>query len=714
MYDYTLVSSDDMVNWTDHGEVFNVRENTDWAWLAYAPAAIARNGKVYLYFPNGASNIGVAVADRPQGPFTDPLGGPLVSSSTPGVSNKVAWIFDPAVFIDDDGQAYLYFGGGGEYNGENLAGIRLNEDMISVSGSAVTIPARNSFEAAFVHKHDGKYYFSYSTDFSEGSARIDYLMSDNPLTGYDYKGVVLDNPSLDGRNINTYNNNHASIIEFQDNWYIFYHDRRLSGETYFRNVSVDLLSYSSDGTMNQTTVTSEGPEQIKYLNPLDTIQAETINLQSGVKTAACSDGGVMVTDINDGDYIRVKGVDFGEGVSSCEMRAASETGGGTVELRLGSPSGTLVGTCEISATGGWDKWETFECDITGCSGIEDLYLVFRGAGEPYRLNWYRFFESAGYALSVDVQGMGSVASSSELQRFEEGTEVTLTATPSEGWVFDGWVGDVTGNQNPLTITMNRRKTITAVFLTEYGTENLVRNGTFCSGDQFWTFNNWGGEGSGSVVDEQYQLAVDSAGEEHYDIQVVQPGIPLENGKTYRVVFDAYASAQRELNVNVGMPEEPWTSFLSTVTDGASEVELTTSKQTFRFDFIMQEPTYEDSRIEFNVGLNTPNVYLDNVSLYETASSDVSVPERKTAASKIRIRQKGSQVGITLNHSMKENALIKIYDLKGSVVHTATVKAHDGNTQRYRFDSAGMPKGFYVVTVIVGPIRMNSGMLLLAK
>ncbi len=151
--DYTLVSSDDMVNWTDHGQVFNAKEDTYWAGLAYAPACIERNGKFYLYFPDGASSIGVAVADLPEGPFTDPLGRSLVSRSTPGVTDKVAWIFDPAVFIDDDGQAYLYFGGGGDYHGQNLQVIKLNNDMTSVSGSAVTIEARNSFEAAFMHKY---------------------------------------------------------------------------------------------------------------------------------------------------------------------------------------------------------------------------------------------------------------------------------------------------------------------------------------------------------------------------------------------------------------------------------------------------------------------------------------------------------------------------------------------------------------------------------
>ena len=104
-----------------------------WANRAYAPDMIYRNGNYYLYFPDGANAIGVAVSSSPTGPFTDPLGRALVSRSTPNAN--VQWLFDPGVFIDDDGQAYLYFGGGGPGNARV---IRLNSDMISTSGSAIT------------------------------------------------------------------------------------------------------------------------------------------------------------------------------------------------------------------------------------------------------------------------------------------------------------------------------------------------------------------------------------------------------------------------------------------------------------------------------------------------------------------------------------------------------------------------------------------------
>ena len=155
MKSLVCVSSIDLKNWTDHGVVFRVPADAGWASFAWAPATIARNGKFYLYFGNRASGIGVASSTSPTGPFTDAKGSSLIDSSTPGVLPATnMWIFDPAVFIDDDGQAYLYFGGNGV---NNARVIKLNTDMISTSGSAVTIPTPNFFEAAWMHKRNGIY-----------------------------------------------------------------------------------------------------------------------------------------------------------------------------------------------------------------------------------------------------------------------------------------------------------------------------------------------------------------------------------------------------------------------------------------------------------------------------------------------------------------------------------------------------------------------------
>jgi hypothetical protein len=163
---------------------------------------------------------------------------------------NVEWLFDPGVFVDDDGQAYLYFGGGGPGNARV---IKLNSDMISVSGSAVTIDAPRFFEAAYMHKRNGIYYFSYSTDFSEGAATIDYMTSSNPMTGFQHRGTVLPNPWS-----NLGNNNHHSILEYGGQWYIFYHNRAVSNSVYQRSVCLDELYYNSDGTIQVVNATQAG------------------------------------------------------------------------------------------------------------------------------------------------------------------------------------------------------------------------------------------------------------------------------------------------------------------------------------------------------------------------------------------------------------------------------------------------------------------------
>lgn len=217
--DVTLMSSDDLVNWTDEGEAVKA-SNTTWAGLTYAPDCVYRNGYYYVYFGNGGGSVGVVRSANPTGPFTDPLGHALITSSTPGCSG-MTYIFDPAAFIDDDGQAYCYFGGGGVGNARV---IKLNSDMISVNGSAVTIDAPRYFEAPFMNKYNGTYYFSYSTDFSASpAASIDYMTSSNPMTGFTHRGTVLYNPPN-----NCGNNNHASIVNIGSNYYIAYHDRSLS------------------------------------------------------------------------------------------------------------------------------------------------------------------------------------------------------------------------------------------------------------------------------------------------------------------------------------------------------------------------------------------------------------------------------------------------------------------------------------------------------
>lgn len=396
MHSIVCVSSSDLKNWTDHGIVFQVPEGASWAANSWAPSPAERDGKFYLYFGNNASGIGVATADSPTGPFTDPIGRSLVSSSTPGVlpANGI-WIFDPMTFIDDDGQAYMYFGGNGE---DNLRIIKLNEDMVSVDGAATQFHVPYFFEAAWMHKNNGTYYLSYSTNPSNG-LRIDYMTSDSPTTGFVYGGVLSLQPP------NNNNNNHQAIFKFNGQWYQAYHNRIVAQRagiptTYKRNICLDQFSHNEDGSIQTMVNTVDGVEQVGYVNPFVRVEAETIDDQNGIETEVHSAGGMNVTNIADGDWIRVRGVDFGTtGAAAFTASVASDTKIGSsknesIEIRLDNVTGTLIGTVPVSNTGGLDIWKTETVAIEEATGVHDVYFVFKGENSEnlFNFDYWQFIQ----------------------------------------------------------------------------------------------------------------------------------------------------------------------------------------------------------------------------------------------------------------------------------------------------------------------------------
>jgi Beta-xylosidase len=383
------VSSSDMKNWTDHGSVFRGSDVTTWAKKTWAPAAIERDGKFFLYFGNGGANIGVVTAPTPIGPFTDPLGKPLITHGTPGVQPaQNMWLFDPGAFIDDDGQAYLYFGGNGD---NNVRIARLNRDMISLDGEVMKMTATNFFEAAWVFKTNGVYYFSYSTT-PRAQMRIDYLTSDNPTNGFVYRGVVAAQPPL-----NFNDNNHSAQFAFKGRWYHVYHNRIVAKQAgiptgFRRNLAIEELYFDADGGIRRVEYTTNGVAQIAPLNPFTRVEGETFCAQSGVETAAGRDGGMYLTELDNGDWIKVAGIDFGtKGPKKFLARVASAAGGGNIELRLGEREGRLIGTCKVNSTGGDEEWKEVSCEVSDVTGVHDLYFVFTGGEKPLlNLDYWKF------------------------------------------------------------------------------------------------------------------------------------------------------------------------------------------------------------------------------------------------------------------------------------------------------------------------------------
>jgi arabinoxylan arabinofuranohydrolase len=249
MNDWRVYSSCDMQHWTDHGSPLNL---SAFAWAkkdAFAADVTKRNGKYYMYAPVQHKTIpgfaiGVAVSDKPAGPFVDARGSALVTNDMTKES-PISWDdIDPAVFIDDDGQAYLYWGN------TVLKYARLKSNMIELDGPIHTVGMDNFVEAPYLHKHGGIYYLSYSRNFPEETA---YMTGPSATGPWTYRGIIM------GKNTLT-QTIHQAIVDFNGKSYIFYHNTALpGGADHRRSVAVEELHYADDGTIPFIAQTGAGP-----------------------------------------------------------------------------------------------------------------------------------------------------------------------------------------------------------------------------------------------------------------------------------------------------------------------------------------------------------------------------------------------------------------------------------------------------------------------
>ena len=421
MYDWLLWSTTDMVNWTEHGAVASLKE---FSWRsrengAWAIQTVERDGKYYLYAPLHGHGIGVLVADSPYGPFKDPLGEPLVWQ-------KEHWDdIDPTVYTDDDGQAYMYWGNPHVYY------TKLNKDMISTQGdiyvlnpkdgkmrpvneegSKINLRApwsekanwavKNYQEGPWLYKRNGHYYLGYATTCCPEA--LGYAMSDSPTGPWEWKGYIMEPTQRD-------RGNHPGICDFKGHSYVFGQDYDLMHlETFVhherRTVSAQEITYNADGTIQKIPywLDQEPMKQLQWLNPYQRVEAETMNWGFGLKSAkmGIENTGVVkdmpestgkrnmyIFDLNDNEYIRLRGVDFGKGAKSFAIIAAA-TGSASITLRLDSQEGPVIGTCTITNTGSVDKYRAFTAKVKGAADVHDLYICFSNTSGDVRLDWWQF------------------------------------------------------------------------------------------------------------------------------------------------------------------------------------------------------------------------------------------------------------------------------------------------------------------------------------
>ena len=385
------LSSEDLVNWTDHGAipVAGTDGIAKWATCSWAPCAAHKtiNGKekFFLYFCNGGNGVSVLTADSPTGPWTDPLGKALITRATPNC-NDITWLFDPAVMVDDDGTGYLCFGGGVPDGKNAMPGtsriVKLGDDMISLAGTPVTIEAPYLFEDSGINKIGDTYYYTYCSNWKTAgnaygmtSGAIEYMTSNNPLGPYTYGGELFRNQ---GTFFGLYGNNHHSLCTLDGQLYLFYHNRSVEKamgiEGNYRSPQVDAVTMQ--GTKIQAvTGTMTGIAQKKTINPYQTVQAETMSNQAGIQVRGLGD--TVVTEIDQGDWLKVSGVHFSKGASQIAIQVSSKSGC-DVKICTDSPTGKAVGYAEIPAGG---KMTTVSAAVQGLNGTQDLYFVFSGQAE---------------------------------------------------------------------------------------------------------------------------------------------------------------------------------------------------------------------------------------------------------------------------------------------------------------------------------------------
>ncbi|MFZ1291015.1 MAG: family 43 glycosylhydrolase [Melioribacteraceae bacterium] len=379
MEDYHVFSSFNLTDWEDYGVIVSqnkvpwVDSNTYSMW---APDCIEKNGKFYFYFPamnkdtttQFRMNIGVAISDKPYGPFI-PQNEPI--KNVRGI--------DPNVFIDKDGQAYLY------WSARNIYVAKLKENMVELETEPQIIsnlPEKGLKEGPFMFERNGIYYLTYP-HVENNTERLEYAIGEHPLGPFTVKGVIMD----ESPNCWT---NHQSIVEYKNQWYLFYHFNDLS--PHFdknRSTRIDSLFFNEDGTIKKVIPTLRG---VGITNAKSKIQID--------KYSAKSDCGVSVEFIdttkkyegwksiyeNENSWIQYNSVDFGKNEVKSVNINVKAIEGGELEIRLGNTEGKLIAKIEIEKK---DDWKTIKSKFVSIPiGIQNLIVISKG--KKVEIDWMNF------------------------------------------------------------------------------------------------------------------------------------------------------------------------------------------------------------------------------------------------------------------------------------------------------------------------------------
>ena len=385
---FVMLSTDDMVNYTYHGRI-EVGEICPWIIASWAPSIVSRvedDGLThfYLYFSNSGWGTGVLTATSPVGPWSDPLGKSLIDGNTEGL-NGCKSPFDPGVCIDDSGTGWLSFGGGKD----SARIVKLGSDMVSLDSEIVKIPSLYHFEASELNYINGTYVYTYNNDWESHykgwnldgiipppGCSMSYMTTKTPLDpdSWVYRDYYFRNPGEYGLE---YSNNHTHLQKYCGRYYLFYHamfpQRLLGTNGGFRSLCVNEAQVDENAvTIEKLTATKEGVQQIKYLDPYQVVEAETIAACSNISYRQEEGAMTLVSGCGCGDgkssWICVRGADFG---SSGGYLAAKVRGKGRIDIYIGKTEGEPTASLEFDCSDWTSVYNKFNSEV---SGVNDIYF----------------------------------------------------------------------------------------------------------------------------------------------------------------------------------------------------------------------------------------------------------------------------------------------------------------------------------------------------
>jgi hypothetical protein len=380
MEDYHVFSSENLTEWTDHGVIVS-QENVPWVnskfYSMWAPDCIYKNGKYYFYFPAPAKDttlgrgfsIGVAVSNSPYGPFI-PQSEPI----------KGVHGIDPNPFIDEDGQAYLY------WSAKKIYVAKLKENMLELANEPMVIanlPEKGLKEGPYLFERNRIYYLTYP-HVENATERLEYAIADNPLGPFKLTGVIMDESP-------TCWTNHQSIIEYKNQWYLFYHNNDLSPEfDKARSVRIDSLFFNEDGTIKKLIPSIRGVGITDAKTKIQIDRYNEISKEGALLSFIDSTNkqeGWKISLVDKDAFVQYNGVNFGNNnLNSVNIRTVSLTGG-LVDIRLDKVDGPLLVQIRIDKSSDWRVINTTLAKIPSC--IHNLFVVLKDK-KDVDIDWISF------------------------------------------------------------------------------------------------------------------------------------------------------------------------------------------------------------------------------------------------------------------------------------------------------------------------------------